>query len=62
LKKGIVLDINILRSISTLLLFIAFVGMCIWVFSAKRKKSYEDAAQLPFADEDDVPGKKSKHL
>ena len=45
------MDINDLRGISTLLLFIAFIGLCIWAWSGKRKKAFEEAANLPFADE-----------
>jgi len=47
------LDINTLRGLATLVLLIAFIGMCFWVYSSKRKKSYDDAAHLPFADDDD---------
>jgi len=46
------MDINLLRSLFTLLLFIGFVGICVAVFSRKRKAFYEEAAQLPFAEED----------
>lgn len=48
------MDINTLRGIATLLLFIAFIGMCFWVYSKKRKKTWEEAAQLPFADENEA--------
>lgn len=41
------MDINLLRSIATLLLFIAFVAICVTVFSRKRKSYYEDASQIP---------------
>lgn len=41
------MDINLLRSIATLLLFIAFICICISVFSKKRKDYYEDASQIP---------------
>jgi cbb3-type cytochrome oxidase subunit 3 len=46
------MDINTLRGLSTLLLLVAFVGLIVWVYSGRRKKQYEDAAQLPFADEE----------
>lgn len=48
------MDINDLRGLSTLFLFIAFVGLCIWAYSSKRRKSFDEAANLPFADEDDT--------
>lgn len=46
------MDINDLRGLSTLFLFIAFVGLCFWAYSSKRKKSFDEAANLPFADEE----------
>ena len=45
------MDINDLRGLSTLFLMIAFIGLCIWAYSSKRKKTFDEAAQLPFADE-----------
>ena len=47
------MDINTLRGIATILAMVAFLGVCWWAFSSKRKKRFEDAAQLPFADEPD---------
>ena len=46
------MDINDLRALSTLFLFIAFVSLCIWAYSSKRKKTFDEAANLPFADEE----------
>ncbi len=46
------MDINDLRGLSTLLLMIAFIGLCFWAYSSKRKKSFDEAANLPFADEE----------
>lgn len=46
------MDINTLRGLSTVFVMIAFAGVCWWAYSPKRKARFEDAAQLPFADED----------
>ena len=46
------MDINDLRGLSTLFLMITFIGLCIWAYSSKRKKTFEEAANLPFADEE----------
>ncbi len=46
------MDINDLRGLSTVLLMITFIGMCFWAYDKKRKKSFDDAANLPFADEE----------
>lgn len=46
------MDINDLRGLSTLALLIAFLGVCVWAYSKKRKSSFDEAANLPFADEE----------
>jgi len=46
------MDINTLRGISTLLMLVAFIGVVIWAYSGRRKQSFDEAAQLPFADDD----------
>ena len=40
------MDINLIRGILTVVLLVLFIGLCIWVFSKKRKKQYEDAAKM----------------
>ena len=47
------MDINDLRGLSTAFTLAAFIGLCIWAYSSKRKKEFEEAANLPFADEQD---------
>ncbi len=44
------MEIGILRGLGTAVVFIAFVGLLIWVFG-RSKKSFDEAANLPFADE-----------
>jgi cytochrome c oxidase cbb3-type subunit 4 len=46
------MDINDLRGLSTAFLMVAFIGLCIWAYSKKRKKAFDEAANLPFADEE----------
>ncbi|WP_439102662.1 cbb3-type cytochrome oxidase subunit 3 [Congregibacter sp.] len=46
------MDINDLRGISTAFLLIAFIGLVIWAYSSKPKKDFEEAANLPFEDDD----------
>jgi cytochrome c oxidase cbb3-type subunit 4 len=45
------MDINTLRGLSTLFLLLAFLGLVFWAYSGKRKKEFDEAADLPFADE-----------
>jgi len=46
------MDIGTLRGLGTLLVFVAFIGVVLWAYSSKRKKSFDEAANLPFADEE----------
>jgi len=48
----IAMDINEVRGIHTLLVMIAFLGICWWAYSARRKKPNDEAANLPFDDDD----------
>jgi len=32
-------------------MFVTFIGICIWAWSGKRKADFDEAANLPFADE-----------
>ncbi|TLM73653.1 cbb3-type cytochrome oxidase subunit 3 [Microbulbifer harenosus] len=45
------MDINILRQIGVVLGSIAFLAICWWAFSPKRKQRFDEDAKLPFADE-----------
>lgn len=46
------MDINDLRGLSTLFLMVSFVGLCFWAYSSKRKASFDDAANIPFGDDE----------
>jgi len=46
------MDINTVRGLSTVFVAIAFLGVCWWAYSPKRKKKFDEAANLPFADEE----------
>ena len=60
------MDINDLRSIITLMGLLCFAGICAWAYSKHAKKGFDEAAQLPFTDDDapagkaDGPGKEGK--
>ncbi|RYY03553.1 MAG: cbb3-type cytochrome c oxidase subunit 3 [Gammaproteobacteria bacterium] len=45
------MDVGTLGAISTVLVTIAFFGVCFWAFSPKLKNRFDDDANLPFADE-----------
>jgi cytochrome c oxidase cbb3-type subunit 4 len=45
------MDINDLRAWHTVVLFVLFIGIIFWAYSKRRKTSFDEAANLPFADE-----------
>ena len=45
------MDINDLRSIFTVLAFIAFIGIVWWAYSDRRKQTYDEAAMMPLDDD-----------
>lgn len=47
------MDQGTLGAISTVLVTIAFIGVCWWAFSPKRKGRFRDDANLPFADDEE---------
>lgn len=40
------------HSVFTVILFILFIGIVVWAYSKRRKKDFDEAARLPFADEE----------
>ena len=46
------MDINTLRSLVTVLTFIVFIGIVAWPLSRRRPAEFEEAAQLPFRQDD----------
>jgi len=46
------MDMGTLGAISTVLVTIAFFGICFWAFSPRLKKRFEEDANLPFADDE----------
>lgn len=45
-------DVGTIRGIGTAVVFIAFIGLVLWAYSSRRKSSFDEAANLPFADEE----------
>ena len=42
------MDVIVLRSLTTLFMFLVFVGIVVWSLAARRRKGFDEAAQLPF--------------
>ncbi len=48
---GKVMDINVFRGLMSAVLLFAFLGLVVWAYSKNQKKAFDEAANLPFADE-----------
>ena len=46
------MDITTMRVAATVLSFITFIGIWVWAFSRRNTKRFEQAAQLPFEEQD----------
>jgi cytochrome c oxidase cbb3-type subunit 4 len=46
------MDINVLRGVITAVSFATFIGIVVWAWSSRRKARFDEAANLPFADDD----------
>jgi cytochrome c oxidase cbb3-type subunit IV len=42
------LDINTLRSLTTVIAFVTFIGIVVWAYSRRNATDFEEAARLPF--------------
>ncbi len=50
------MDVNDLRSIVTVVSMITFLGIVAWAWSRGNRASFDEAARLPFADEQGAEG------
>ena len=46
--------VNIL-SIWTIVVMVLFIGIVLWAWSGKRKQSFDEAANIPFHEDDALP-------
>lgn len=46
------MDINLARAIITVVSLVAFIGIVVWAYGKGRKSRFDEAARLPFADDD----------
>lgn len=49
------MDTGTFRGLITLFLIIAMIGIALWAYSKRRKADFDEAANLPFADDDELP-------
>jgi len=43
--------IDLMTTVVTVVWFVAFVALCLWAWSGRRRKDYAAAARLPLDDE-----------
>ncbi len=48
------MDYSIILSIWTVVVMVLFIGIVLWAWSGKRKQRFDDAANIPF-NEDEAP-------
>ena len=48
------MNVHTLEGIGTILTMIAFLGICVWAYSGRRKAQFDEAANLPFADDNEL--------
>ena len=52
------MDVSLIQSIWTVVVLVLFVGIVIWAWSGKQKERFDEAANIPFADDDMMPSDK----
>ncbi len=48
------------RSIVTVICMLTFIGIVVWAYSARRQSDFDEAAMLPFADEEPINSKEQE--
>lgn len=43
------MDINLLRILSTVASFAAFIGIAAWAYGRRNRAAFDEAAQIPFS-------------
>jgi len=46
------MDYSLMLSIWTIVVLVLFVGIVIWAWSGKRKQRFDEAANIPFTEDD----------
>ncbi|MBI4291085.1 MAG: cbb3-type cytochrome c oxidase subunit 3 [Betaproteobacteria bacterium] len=50
------MDIDSLRAVYTVVAFLTFLGIVLWAYSGARRARFEEAARLPFDEEESPVG------
>jgi cytochrome c oxidase cbb3-type subunit 4 len=55
------MDLQTLRIAITVIAFVLFVGIWLWAWSARRKRAFDEAARLPFDEDEPAAGRGQGH-
>lgn len=55
------MDTNDVRALWTLLSFLVFVAIAVWAYSARSGRRFEEAARLPFDDDQPLTSGLAQH-
>lgn len=55
------MDINDIRSAMTVVMFLLFLGIVFWAYSSKRKRAFDEAARLPFDENESMAAGKPRN-
>jgi len=43
--------LGILRGVTTVMAMLAFIAVCVWAYSRRRREKFDDAAKLPLEED-----------
>jgi cytochrome c oxidase cbb3-type subunit 4 len=52
------MDFTLIQSLWSIVILVTFIGIVLWAYSSKRKSAFDEAARLPF--DDDEPGGRNR--
>ena len=55
------MDYEIARSVTTLVMFLVFIGIALWAYSGRQRARFDEAAQLALEDELKPTGAGEEH-
>ena len=53
------MDFSLIQSLWTIVIMVLFVGIVVWAWSSKRKARFDEAANIPFTEEDSTSAEHS---
>ena len=56
------MDINDFRGILTAIIFVAFIGIWVWVWSSRRKKDFDESAALPLEEDKHISNNERENI